>query len=51
MGKANVAREERKKKKEKSGGEGWGEGVSIAVGYKANDKLKKQDTRNLQYEE
>lgn len=41
--------------KKKGGGDwtkSWGEGGSTAVvGYKANDKLKKQDTRNLQYEE
>jgi hypothetical protein len=30
---------------------GMGRDASTAVGYKANDKLKKQDTRNLQYEE
>jgi len=40
-----------RKEGENRGGEGWGEDVSIAVGYKANGKLKKQDTRNLQYEE
>ena len=39
------------KKGENLGGWMGGRGVSGVVGYKANDKLKKQDTRNLQYEE
>jgi len=30
---------------------GRGRDVSTAVGYKASGKLKKQDARNLQYEE
>ena len=39
------------KKRKKSGGMDGGRNVSLAGGDKANDKLKKQDTRNLQYEE